>query len=715
MAQVRAYQSDVRLAPVTGAKQRAPNVGFGEGVGESIQGLGRATGQYAEAVDDFNRRQDEATVKDLDATFSATERDLRTRLEAAKGKDALIAAPLVQQEFQTARDKLLGQTQGARQRGMLSQVLDARQARFTDGVLNYRGQQLETYTNDSELADINAKTQDVLSLPVDSPDATVAMQATAAAIRARGVRLGWGEPQTNQALLDASTEIHTQRIAAMVDANPQAAEAYYEANKTQIDATKRTALHETIIGKVYDADAFDAVAGLPDRSPSTPTNVSTPSGTMTLHPPVASSTVRGVFGEQRPGHTHSGVDLAVPVNTPVVASAAGTVHWRNDPNGYGRYAVIDHGNGLETRYAHLGAARIEEGARVEAGQLIGLSGGAQGSDGAGNSQGPHVHYEVRRNGAAIDPSRALEAGVAEGGHTDVAAQPQSLQGAYDEADRLAEARRPGDRRYRQAMRQAMTARYAQTQAVVNDRERQAGDQLLSYFEGGDKAGQTPPASLLSAASPQQRLAYSRDRIQAAKPDATKTDSEIYGSLIEMRALNPERFAQLDLSTVAPYMTASDLRGLASAQVDIRAHPDTPTNDPRMNARRQAWPEVTRQAALAGIETGAKADDEDRTRLNGLQTFVDQEIESFVRREHRVPSREEVVAMSGRGLRQLQGERTGLFGLGGREERFNFEVIVPQAVQQRIISQYRAAAGGANPTPDEIRDLYMQGRANGTFQ
>jgi murein DD-endopeptidase MepM/ murein hydrolase activator NlpD len=121
--------------------------------------------------------------------------------------------------------------------------------------------------------------------------------------------------------------------------------------------------------------------------------------------PVGSGRVTGNFGEQRPGHTHAGIDIAVPIGTPVKAAAAGTVIESGTLPGYGNVVIIDHGAGTITRYAHLSSLTAKRGTTVAQGQVIGASGGARGAPGSGNSQGPHLHYEVRQNGRPVDPRK----------------------------------------------------------------------------------------------------------------------------------------------------------------------------------------------------------------------------------------------------------------------------------------------------------------------
>ena len=95
---------------------------------------------------------------------------------------------------------------------------------------------------------------------------------------------------------------------------------------------------------------------------------------------------------------HAGIDLAGPSGTPIYATADGTVSeagWNN--GGYGRLIKIDHGRGIETRYAHLSAIAVSPGQKITRGQVIGRMGST------GRSTGSHLHYEVRIDGRAVNP------------------------------------------------------------------------------------------------------------------------------------------------------------------------------------------------------------------------------------------------------------------------------------------------------------------------
>jgi murein DD-endopeptidase MepM/ murein hydrolase activator NlpD len=103
---------------------------------------------------------------------------------------------------------------------------------------------------------------------------------------------------------------------------------------------------------------------------------------------------------------HKGIDFRADRGTPVRAAAPGVVKLARRWQGYGNCVVIDHGLGVETRYAHLSRFRVSEGDFVATNALIALSGAT------GRVTGPHLHFEVRQDGRPVDPERAFVGGVA---------------------------------------------------------------------------------------------------------------------------------------------------------------------------------------------------------------------------------------------------------------------------------------------------------------
>ena len=105
----------------------------------------------------------------------------------------------------------------------------------------------------------------------------------------------------------------------------------------------------------------------------------------------------GQRGSRWSSGRHTGLDFAAPAGRPVQAAQAGRVVAAGWHGPYGKSVVIRHGNGVATRYAHLSRITVGRGERVDAGQRIGRIGST------GNSTGPHLHFEVLRDGRHRDP------------------------------------------------------------------------------------------------------------------------------------------------------------------------------------------------------------------------------------------------------------------------------------------------------------------------
>lgn len=122
--------------------------------------------------------------------------------------------------------------------------------------------------------------------------------------------------------------------------------------------------------------------------------------------PVADAYLTSGFGRrQHPllgsWREHSGVDLAARMGTPIVATSDGIVERASWQGGYGLFIALEHGGGIQTRYGHMSRLNVSEGQKVLRGEVIGYVGST------GRSTGPHLHYEIRVNGQAVDPARTM--------------------------------------------------------------------------------------------------------------------------------------------------------------------------------------------------------------------------------------------------------------------------------------------------------------------
>ena len=94
---------------------------------------------------------------------------------------------------------------------------------------------------------------------------------------------------------------------------------------------------------------------------------------------------------------HGGIDLAAPLRAPIRAIQSGTVVFADPYGGYGNLIVIAHANGLTSHYGHCSSISVKTGHRIKAGQVIGEVGST------GRVTGPHLHFEIRKNGVVQDP------------------------------------------------------------------------------------------------------------------------------------------------------------------------------------------------------------------------------------------------------------------------------------------------------------------------
>jgi murein DD-endopeptidase MepM/ murein hydrolase activator NlpD len=98
---------------------------------------------------------------------------------------------------------------------------------------------------------------------------------------------------------------------------------------------------------------------------------------------------------------HDGIDLAAPIGAPIRSIMDGQVMYADPHGGYGKYIVVRHVNGFTSHYGHCDTMDVAPGAKVAAGQILGTVGSS------GVSTGPHLHFEIRRDGDAQDPEKYL--------------------------------------------------------------------------------------------------------------------------------------------------------------------------------------------------------------------------------------------------------------------------------------------------------------------
>lgn len=104
-------------------------------------------------------------------------------------------------------------------------------------------------------------------------------------------------------------------------------------------------------------------------------------------------------------YAHQGVDIPAPIGTPALATQSGTVAFSGQQRGYGQIVILNHTGNMASVYAHLNKRIVEAGQRVRQGEAIGQTGQS------GKATGPHLHFEIRKNGEAVDPLRYLPGNI----------------------------------------------------------------------------------------------------------------------------------------------------------------------------------------------------------------------------------------------------------------------------------------------------------------
>ncbi len=195
-----------------------------------------------------------------------------------------------------------------------------------------------------------------------------------AAERASGARAAAHDLDAEQRVLRRTRRVRTRMLATI------------RVDRGHIE-DDTTALREQSFAL---ARRIAGIQGVPYAEPSD----TTPSSAGLTWP--TSGEITSGFGP-RWGRMHQGLDIAAPTGRPITAARSGTVIVAAGSGGYGQLVVIDHGGGLSTAYAHQSRIAVNVGDPVTQGGVVGYVGST------GHSTGPHLHFEVRENGAARDP------------------------------------------------------------------------------------------------------------------------------------------------------------------------------------------------------------------------------------------------------------------------------------------------------------------------
>jgi murein DD-endopeptidase MepM/ murein hydrolase activator NlpD len=232
---------------------------------------------------------------------------------------------------------------------------------------------------------------------VAKQDRHIATSVKAAKARVRAQRAATAKVRTHVQGEMRSVQVREQQVALVRDE--------LLASRHKLSGARAQKLHDLQATRdseqefVSEVDALSAAsaaltAKIQAAQSSSTAYSASPSSSGLVWP--VSGPVTSPFG-MRWGRMHEGIDIGVPYGTAIHAAAAGRVIYCGWESGYGNLTVIDHGNGIATAYGHQSSIAVSCGQDVTQGQVIGYVGCT------GHCTGPHLHFEVRVNGAPVDP------------------------------------------------------------------------------------------------------------------------------------------------------------------------------------------------------------------------------------------------------------------------------------------------------------------------
>jgi murein DD-endopeptidase MepM/ murein hydrolase activator NlpD len=229
---------------------------------------------------------------------------------------------------------------------------------------------------------------------IGEQDRLVAAQVQYAKLQVKAAR---AKTKKLRATVRGETAIISARTAQTRDVKNELVGAASDLSSTKqnklTDLSKLTAAEQAEAGEIdaLQASSNDIAARLRSAQAG---RTSTPSSAGLIWP--VTGPITSPFG-WRWGRMHQGIDIGVPMGTPIKAAAAGTIIYCGWEEGYGNLTVIDHGGNLATAYGHQSSIAVACGQQVAQGEVIGYVGCT------GHCTGPHLHFEVRIDGNPVDP------------------------------------------------------------------------------------------------------------------------------------------------------------------------------------------------------------------------------------------------------------------------------------------------------------------------
>lgn len=600
MPRVSVFQGgNIQRAGTTGSRVRAADFSANP-VAEGLKAAGRGLADVTERQDQLADVKARVEANQLDLEHLEAERLINRGVKETLGQGAEAAAETAAVDLGKRTKEILGRA-SPRARLLLEQSVLRRNAAAIDGYDTHGFSETVKAFDASSLARIKRQSEVLADEPDEAKADALFAETIPAIIEERAKFLGTPRETAADEVAVELSSYRISRARKLVATSATAAREYVIAHRDTIDdeaydrflsAYEDEALNEWAESAVGDLPA-SATAPAPEGAPAPPRQEKPLDLTQAHH-------VRSGLGGRVAPHTgggrrgssnHKGLDLDYPANTPVPASLSGTARLKRDPNGYGNYVVIDHGGGLETRYAHLASFRVRDGQRVAKGDIIGASGST------GNSSGPHLHYEARQDGRVIDPRTIGERTVHPRGTAPVRSAAGTDIGAIVDGIRAREDLSP---KQKQALIGAYRGRFnerQQNRAFRESEAQRAADKAL--VDLGDKFTSTTQIPNFEQLSPGDQRAY-QSQARQNREGGGRLTPDMAAYIQYMEIANPQRFITPAFRTelAAKGVPASVITSVAARGGQIAATIATAKPDPVSDG--QLWTVAGPAFAAAGL-------------------------------------------------------------------------------------------------------------------
>lgn len=493
------------------------------------------TGESEKSVDDLVKklkdkaRQDELNQRALEAYNRTIDGHIQKQKELTE---------TLAEQLKTQRDLNIERLQAAQTSASTLQVdakaLEAEIKRAEEAAKRARDRVLNPNPADAEIM----------------PQLAIAANKAAERVKELKAQL----EQVKQAAADAQEAIRRAQVPLLDEAADAKVDKAKQAVLEFTDALKKLR-NEYISGRIAEAEYIKQKAALEKKLKAAEEAARKERSTKTTDTgdatkfisPVVGGRVTGSFGEGRGNRNHAGIDIAVPVGTNVRAPAGGVIIEAGTLPGYGNVVYIDHGRGTISRLAHLSKISVAKGDIVNQGDLVGLSGGAKGAPGSGNSRGPHLHQEVRVNGRAVDPRKGPF--------------PTDAGSVYDTSERAREAEERRRQAYENELASLMSGEIEARRALVESAEAIAKLELESIELARQKYNDNADSLVQQG----KLLADEADELKKVNDERAKLRAELV-----QRRDDQRKFRVREAEEEQRLRFAADRRGVDEELLESRA-------------------------------------------------------------------------------------------------------------------------------------------------